>query len=446
MLITSKYRIIKGSRILVILFLFLYLSLFSITASSNSGNNESNGVLNIYYTGNSHGVLEHCGCPGSRFGGIANRLNFIRNNMERDNSILVDAGDFFTLNNDSLKNYYAYEILKSLNYDALNIGELDLGVYINKFNDSFNLPVISSNILNKNILKNYIQPYKIIDKNGLKVGIIGSVKRDFFINKEYRSIISKIDLVDLNSQIAKLRKNVDLLIFLSHLDRKTEKALFMENKNIDIFISGHNNILTADTFNDENRIFAGAGKNSEYIGQIVLNWESSGLKKKDKEISITNLFHKMVIDSVGILKETQELLDEYNNSIAIKILKKNSTKNKYQFYEDKFCTKCHDIKETIHSNAFETIKDRKNKNECYYCHTTGYGSDSGFIPNSGKDEYENINCSMCHKINKNTVFNEKERHNVKFILSVTCKRCHRKPHDMEFNYHEKREKLMKYHK
>ena len=300
------------------------------------------------------------------------------------------------------------------------------------------------NDINNN-LKNYIQPYKIIEKNGLKIGIIGSVKRDFFINEKYRNFISKIDISDLNRQITKLRKNVDLLIFLSHLDRKTEKSLFMNNKSIDILISGHNNILTADIFDDKKRIFAGAGKNSEYIGQIVLSWEDSKLKGIGK-ISITNFFHKMVIDSVGILNETQELLDDYNNSIAIKILKKISIKNKYQFYEDKFCTKCHEVKETIHSNAFETIKDRKNKNECYYCHTTGYGSDSGFIPNSGRDEYKNINCSMCHKINRNTVFDENERHNVRFILSVTCKRCHRKPHDMEFNYHEKRKKLMNYHK
>ncbi len=151
-------------------------------------------------------------------------------------------------------------------------------------------------------------------------------------------------------------------------------------------------------------------------------------------------------DSIPIDEETQKLLDEYNNSIALSILKNNSKKNKYQFYDDKFCIKCHDVKETIHSNAFETIKDRKNKNECYYCHTTGYGSDTGYLPNSNKEEFQNINCSMCHKINKNTTFDEKDKHNVRFILSVTCKRCHRKPHDMEFNYHEKKKKLMKFHK
>ena len=434
-----KYLTLKRSRIILILLLFYCCNMSQLLTA-----NQDTKILNIYYSGNSHGVLEHCGCPGSRFGGLANRLYFVDNYVDRDNSILLDAGDFFALNNDSLKNYYAFKILQSLNYDALNIGELDLDIYLDNIYKTYNLPLVSSNIDLKQSVNKSIKPYKIINKNGISIGILGSIKKNFIRDRNQLEKVNIFNVEKFNKLSSNLKERVDILIFLSHLDGKTEKKIFLENHNIDIVISGHNNILTGDIFKDNNRLFAGAGKNSEYFGQITLSY--SNIKKKFNKISLSNKFHKMIIDSIPIGKNTQKLLDEYNNNIALSILEKSAKKNKYQFYEDKFCIECHAVKETIHSNAFETIKDRKNKNECFYCHSTGYGTDTGYVPNEDKEDYKNINCSMCHKINKNTIFDTSERHNVRFILSTTCKRCHRKPHDMEFDYHKKKKKLMEYHK
>ena len=44
----------------------------------------------------------------------------------------------------------------------------------------------------------------------------------------------------------------------------------MDIPEIDIFISGHNNILTADKF--DNRIYISSGKNGEYIGIIEIDY------------------------------------------------------------------------------------------------------------------------------------------------------------------------------
>ncbi|MDP6578926.1 MAG: hypothetical protein QF771_07155, partial [Candidatus Marinimicrobia bacterium] len=53
--------------------------------------------ISILYTNNTNGALENCLCPDKAYGSLEKRVLYIREWFEDNpNSLLLDAGDFFS--------------------------------------------------------------------------------------------------------------------------------------------------------------------------------------------------------------------------------------------------------------------------------------------------------------------------------------------------------------
>lgn len=100
------------------------------------------------------------------------------------------------------------------------------------------------------------------------------------------------------------------------------------------------------------------------------------------------------------------------------------------------CKKCHIkqyenfIKYSRMSRSFEAVEKMKNKltkeelNQCFQCHTTGYGKKGGFVSAEKTPHLKNTGCEVCHGPGKKHA----ETKNPKFIqrkltLQI-CESCH----------------------
>lgn len=145
----------------------------------------------------------------------------------RDN-LLVDAGDFFqghpvgTMSEG--RSIITY--MNMIGYDFMAIGnhEFDLGEEVLiKTLEMAEFPILSCNIVKKGTkeLVDYVLPYKIIEKLGLRIGVIGLTTTDTD-QMSFPDNIKNVDFLPAKEQLQKYvdivrEQSVDLIIVIAHM-------------------------------------------------------------------------------------------------------------------------------------------------------------------------------------------------------------------------------------
>jgi 5'-nucleotidase len=211
-------------------------------------------------------------------GGVARRAALIESiRKENPNVLLLDAGDIFQ--GTPYFNYYGgeleFKLMSMMQYDLATIGNHDFdngieGLYAQLPHASFEF--VSANYDFKNTVMNgHVKPYKIINKDGIKVGVFGlGIGLDGLVDKKNYKETIYLDPVGVAQDIARIlkqEKKCDLVICLSHLgykykdepDKICDTKLATLTKDIDLIIGGHTH-----TFLDKPTVL----KNT--VGQDVL--------------------------------------------------------------------------------------------------------------------------------------------------------------------------------
>lgn len=191
-------------------------------------------------------------------GGAARRAAIIESiRKEEKNVLLLDAGDIFQ--GTPYFNYYGgeleFKLMSMMQYDLATMGNHDFdngieGFYAQLPHAKFDF--VSANYDFKNtVLNDIVKPYKIIIKDGIKIGIFGlGVQLDGLVDKKlYKETIynNPIEVAQDMTRILKEEKKCDLVICLSHLgfkykdepEKPSDIVLAQKTKNIDLIIGGH---------------------------------------------------------------------------------------------------------------------------------------------------------------------------------------------------------------
>ena len=174
-------------------------------------------VIYILHTNNTNGALENCYCPDKPYGAVEKRSVFVKEFMQKNpNSILVDSGDIFTMSKQFLKDSLMAEAYNLLPYDAILLGDQEITMdqkHLKQFVDIMDKSIVSTNLKTERSVKSII-----VDRNGLKVGIIG-ILDEYAIKYYPQEIKEKIDLMnpyqEINSELNKLKNKTDIVVLLS---------------------------------------------------------------------------------------------------------------------------------------------------------------------------------------------------------------------------------------
>lgn len=164
---------------LPVVFLFVLLVCLSVSAQEKTAT--------ILHTNDFHTAFDPIpaywleGSP--RLGGAAHLAGLINQIREREKPVfLFDTGDMFTGQISFLtKGEALMEMMMSMKYDAMAIGnhEFDYG------SDNFEkmiyrvpFPVLGANIFYKDSGRRYSRPYTILEKDGVRLGVIGIIGMD----------------------------------------------------------------------------------------------------------------------------------------------------------------------------------------------------------------------------------------------------------------------------
>jgi len=260
-----------------------FLGLGGLSLSSFSSVNTKH--LTILHTNDVHSYIDpfpenHPKNPN--MGGVARRAALIEQiRKENSNVLLLDAGDIFQ--GTPYFNYFGGEIefklMSMMKYDLATIGNHDFdngidGLYNQLPNASFSF-VNANYDLKNTILDGHIKPYKIFNKNGIKVGIFGlGVELEGLVDKRnYKEAVynNPVEITQDMTRILKHEQKCDLVICLSHLgyqyknepDKISDTKLATLTKDIDLIIGGHTH-----TFLDKPTILKNTDGKDVIVNQV----------------------------------------------------------------------------------------------------------------------------------------------------------------------------------
>ncbi|GGC92179.1 metallophosphatase [Flavobacterium lutivivi] len=230
---------------------------FSLSSFKTSGSKH----LTVLHTNDVHSYIDpfpadHPKNPN--MGGVARRAALIEKiRAENPNVLLLDSGDIFQ--GTPYFNYYGgeleFKLMSMMKYDLATIGNHDFdngidGLYAQLPNATFEF--VSANYDFKNtVLDGHVKPYKVFNKNGIKVGVFGlGVELDGLVDKRNSKETVYHDPVSVAQEMARIlkqEKKCDLIICLSHIgyqyknepDKICDTKLATLTKDIDLIIGGH---------------------------------------------------------------------------------------------------------------------------------------------------------------------------------------------------------------
>jgi 5'-nucleotidase len=276
--------------------------------------------LTILHTNDVHSRLEPFPMDGGRnqgLGGVEARAELIKNiRKEQEHVLLLDAGDIFQ--GTPFFNLYKGEpemkAMAAMGYDAATMGNHDFDAGLENFAAQLqhaNFPILLCNYdFTSTPMEFKYQPYKIIKKGKLKIGITGvgiemkGLVPDLLVgNTKYLDPIANLNIV-----AAKLKKDMgcDMVICLSHLGYKYKEdekisdiMLAKETANIDLIIGGHTH-----TFLDEPALVKNKFGSDVLINQV--GWAGIMLGRLDFEFSKVKRKNLLQSHTVVLVKKTNE--------------------------------------------------------------------------------------------------------------------------------------------
>ena len=234
------------------------------------------------------------------FAQISTIVNEVR--KEDPNMLLVDAGDLIQDNSAELFQkddpHPATESLKALKYDVWTMGnhEFDYGFdVLDNITKQFDGAVLAGNVQLEDSTP-YFAPYKIIERDGVKVGFIGMTTPMVAEFKEDTDIFDGKKLTDPVKEtiktIKEIKEKADILVAVVHMGIENENNV--ENTGVadmakqipelDVIFAGHMHTLVEEEFINDVLIVE-PDKYGRYVSRVDLTLEKDkdGFKTTEKK-------------------------------------------------------------------------------------------------------------------------------------------------------------------
>ncbi|MFD2786539.1 bifunctional metallophosphatase/5'-nucleotidase [Hymenobacter rubripertinctus] len=215
--------------------------------------------LTILHTNDMHSRIEpfpENAAQWAGMGGMARRAALIEQvRRQESNVLLLDSGDIWqgTPYFNFFQGELEYKLMSQMAYDASTLGnhDFDNGLEgLQKQLPHATFPFLIANYdFTDTLLAGKFQPYKVFEKQGIRVGVfgLGIEMAGLVADKNFGATKYLDPVAAANAMVAKLRgaEKCDLVICLSHLGYKYESAKIDDRKlaaqvsGIDLILGGH---------------------------------------------------------------------------------------------------------------------------------------------------------------------------------------------------------------
>jgi len=207
-----------------------------------------------------------------------------------DGSITLDGGDIYEggmytkfSQGDIVSKFY-----KHMGFDAGVIGNHDMSWGLEpyaKIAKDCGHDFLGANVVDNSPEKhlNFLKPYKVIEKQGVKIGILGLTTFMTSVGPPGNKIVD-IEKPEITAEKyikeMKEKHNVDMVVVLSHMGSDNDAVLAEKVKGIDIIVGAHCHTALKEPRKAGNTLLVQAGHDGEYVGNLDIVFD-----KNNKTIS-----------------------------------------------------------------------------------------------------------------------------------------------------------------
>jgi len=261
--------------------------------------------------------------PKPFVGGIL-ELNRVVDSLKKakGNTLLLDGGDVMTGNPIADMEFKGacggalFEMMNMIGYEAWTIGNHDLDISqdnLRKLTVIANFPTLSANLvdsLGKFPLNN--KDYVIVNKNGLRVGVIGIMSSSLFelTNTDKLKGLKVLPPAEtLQKIIDKIDGETDLIIALTHEGADDDSVLATKVHNLDVIIGAHSHTRLKTPKNVNGILIAQTGSNCENLGELELTVDN------DKVVSSSGKLITLWVKPEYPESNLSDLVNEFKTKI-----------------------------------------------------------------------------------------------------------------------------------
>lgn len=268
--------------------------------------------LTLLHTNDQHSRIEPFDASGGRNagkGGFARRAALIEKiRREEKNVLLLDSGDifqgtpYFNLFGGELE----FKLMSMMRYDASTMGNHDFDNGLDGFLKVLpqaKFPFLCSNYdFSNTILEGKTSPYKVIEKDGIRVGLFGlGIQLEGLVGKKQYLETKYLDPVEMAQHYADLLrkdKKCHLVICLSHLGydyggegKISDTLLAKKTSGIDLILGGHTHTFLKEPVKVRSKVNQEVLINQVGFAGLLLGRMDITFDREKKVKSIANLSH-----------------------------------------------------------------------------------------------------------------------------------------------------------
>lgn len=409
-------------------------------------------VFSVFYTCDTRGHIEPCGCTSGMAGGISRRQTYLTEARPR-NFLLVDAGDVTAGPRpwEILELEYILKGYEQMGYHAVNIGHREISL---SFEDLQKIKEHCSRFVSANVLgpngQLVFEPYRVIKfSNGYRCGIIG-VADDGVPSESIGRDISVAPPADAIAKfLPELKKKADFIVLLAFADKPAMAELARQFFEVDVIVGGKVEQASNELIKENRSVIVYNTDKGKSVGRLDI------LPASERDWSYTNDFF-LLKESMKMDTQVAAFVEEYKLQLkerdfnpvkddeeGLSSISASRSKNADTYIGSESCVACHKTAhdvwaESAHARAFEALEREGNQYNprCLKCHTVGYMASDGYINLKLTPKLKNVSCEACHGRGDHHVrLMSKQQVPVKQVImkKTLCTECHDEDNSPDFD-------------
>ena len=243
---------------------------------------------------------------------VAAYVDSLRKSVGKDKVVLLDNGDilqgqptvYYYNYIDTVSPHIAADILRFMNYDAATLGNHDIetghDVY-DRFLSQVSCPVLGANVIDTVTGQPYLQPYTVIEKNGVRIAVLGLITPAIpaWLPENLWSGLRFDDMIEnarrwVPEILGKEKPDVMVGLFHSGHDETTRTGGIMENASEQLAreVPGFDIVMIGHDHQRYNKTIEG----SDGKQVLIINPANNAMSVSDIEITVTKDANGNVVD------------------------------------------------------------------------------------------------------------------------------------------------------
>jgi hypothetical protein len=412
--------------------------------------------LPVYFTCDTQGRLEPCGCFAGQFGGLT-RLKTVLDAEAPTNALRVDVGDAIGGHQDyDLMEYrYVLRAFAAMNYDALNIGGREVqftAAQLREIKRVSPVPILSANLVDKTTRQPIFDACRIVRRGAFRIAIIGVLDpHGLPANPGDGLAVADMEPA-IERCLAELHGQADLTVLLAFADEDTLARLAREFFECQVILGGRVSQPAQELGKENRSLIYFVTNESRALGILRLQLEAGApprattneIRLLHDKIPQDASFRALMQDYREQVRHTRLALDDPND-LSADMVPGVHTAATYVGTEK--CLACHPTAAatwlaSAHAHGFATLIGRKADADprCVGCHTTGFGSPSGYRREFGEARLVNVGCESCHGPGSLHVREKNGDDTVNFVFrplgAGDCQKCHQGEFSRPFDWNQ----------